>query len=86
MFGQLNLWLGAGAGAALMLVTAWGYDKLVDDPLVVRETTAQVEAKARELTLNAINEVTDEAQRARAMRRYCLDSGRMYSFSTGKCR
>lgn len=86
MFTQLNLWLGAGAGVAVALALGWTYNVLVDNPSVVRETTIKVEARAREITLSAINEVTDEAERARAMRRYCRDTERLYDFSTGQCR
>lgn len=86
MFSQLNLWLGAGAGALVAFGLGWGYNTLIDNPSVVRETTAKVEAAAQARTLAAINEVNDDAERARAMRRYCRDSGRLYDFSTGKCR
>lgn len=86
MFGSLNLWLGAASGAALMVVAATGYNVLVDNPSIVRETTAKVEAAAIARTLAAINEVTDEAERARAMRRFCRDSGKLYNFATGQCR
>jgi hypothetical protein len=84
MFG-LTTWLGVGAGVVVALVLGWGYNVLIDNPSVVRETTAIVEAAARERTFQAIGEVTDAAQRARAMRRYCLDSGRLYDFKTGEC-
>lgn len=75
--------MAAGASAAIFL--ALSYNALVDNPSVVRETTAKVEAAARERTLSAINEVTDAAQKARAMRRFCRDSGKLYDFSTGRC-
>lgn len=86
MFSQLNLWLGAGAGITVALVLGWSYNVLIDNPSVVRETTIEVEARARAVTLAAINEVSDEAERARAMRRYCRDTERLYNFSTGQCR
>lgn len=86
MFGQLNLYIGVALGAALIGGSAWAYNAFVDNPSIVRETTVKVEAQARERTLTAINEVTDEAQRARAMRRYCRDVGKLYNFATGQCR
>lgn len=86
MFTQLNLWIGAAGGATFMLVLAFTYNQLIDNPAVVRETTVKVEAEARANTFKAINEVSDAAEKARAMRRYCIDSGMQYDFSSGKCR
>lgn len=86
MFSQINMWLGAGAGAVLALGLSWGYNIFIDNPSIVRETTQRVEAESRLKTLTAINEVSDEAQRARAKRRFCIDSGGVFSFSTGECR
>lgn len=86
MFGTFNMWLGAAAGAALVGVVGLGYNAFIDNPSVVRETTAKVEAEAVARTLAAINEVNDNAERARAMRRYCLDGGKLYNFETGECR
>lgn len=42
--------------------------------------------QALKRTEEAINEVKDRAERARAMRRYCHDSGMQYDFATVKCR
>jgi hypothetical protein len=86
MFSSINTIVGAVLGAALIGVVAWLYNGLIDNPSIVRETTVQVEAKARERTLQAINEVTDAAQKARAMRRFCRDDNWLYDFATGKCR
>lgn len=86
MFGSLNLYAGAAVGVALAAVVGWGYNTLIDNPSVVRETTARVEAEAVARTLAAINEVNDNAEKARAMRRFCRDSGKLYNFETGKCR
>lgn len=86
MFSQLNLWLGAAAGAAMMATLAYGYNKLIDNPSLVSATTAKVEAEARERTYEAINEVTNAADRARAMRYACIDSGKLFNYETGKCR
>lgn len=86
MFGNINMWVGAAAGAALVGIVGWGYNALVDNPSVVRETTQRVQLESRVKTLTAINEVTDAAQKARAMRRFCRDDGRVYDFTTGQCR
>lgn len=81
MFSSINLWLGAVAGAALIGSLAWVYNSVIDNPSVEREALN----RARLQTLNAINEVSDVAQRARAMRRFCRDSGKLYDFGSGKC-
>lgn len=86
MFSSINTLFGVAVGATLLLGVAWLYNSYIDNPSIVRETTVRVESEARGRTLAAINEVTDAAQRARAMRRYCRDSGRLYDFQTGKCR
>jgi hypothetical protein len=85
MFASVNTWIGAVAGAALIFAAAWVYNVAIDNPSVVRETTVKVEAEARERTYAAINEVNNEAERARAMRRFCRESGKLYDFETGKC-
>lgn len=82
----LPMYLGAAAGVALAGVLAFGYNKLIDNPSVVRETTIKVEAQARDRTIKAISEVRSEAERARAMRYFCVDSGKLYDFETGQCR
>lgn len=86
MFTQLNLWLGVAAGAVAALGVAWLYNTVIDNPSVKREAIAIAEAQAKARTEAAIGEVSDVAQRARAMRRYCIDSGLRYDFTTGKCR
>lgn len=83
---NISMIVGAVAGAALIGAVGYGYNEFFDNPAVVRETTVKVEAAAQARTLAAINEVTDVAQRARAMRRLCRDTDRLYDFSTGKCR
>lgn len=86
MLTQINLWIGALAGAALIGVLGVVYNAFIENPSIIRETTIAVEEKARRQTIQAIMEVTDEAQRARAMRRYCLDGGKLYDFATRQCR
>lgn len=83
---NISMIVGAIAGAALIGAVGYGYNEWFDNPAVVRETTVKVEAAAQARTLAAINEVTDVAQKARAMRRLCRDTGKLYDFETGKCR
>lgn len=84
--GNLSLYLGALAGAAATFALGAGYIKLVHDPALVQITTVRVQAEARANTLRAIEEVNDAAEKARAMRRYCIDSGMQFDFGSGKCR
>lgn len=85
MFSQLNLWLGVAAGVVVALALASAYNTLIDNPSIVKETRVKVWAEAQQITLKAMSEVGDEAERARAMRRYCRDTGRVFNFSTGTC-
>jgi hypothetical protein len=82
--------VGAIAGAVLGGLVVFGglstYNALIENPSIRKETTAIVEAKARQQTEAAINEVDDQAERARAMRRHCRDIGVLYNSATGKCR
>lgn len=86
MFGSINMWLGAGAGAALALVLGYAYNGLIDNPAVEREARAAALAQAQINTYKAISEVRNEADKARALLRYCRDTGRVYDFSAGECR
>ena len=47
MFGSLNLYLGAAAGAALMFGLATGYNKFFDNPSVRRQERVLFEAEVR---------------------------------------
>lgn len=85
MFGNVNMWIGAAAGAALVAIVGWGYNALIENPMIEAAAVKRANLEAENKTLKAINEVTDNAQKARAMRRYCTDNGRLYSFRTGKC-
>lgn len=84
MFGivdAIKLVIGCAVGAAFGL----GYAVLVREPAVRAETRTIVEAEAEARTKEALNAVSDAAERARAMRRYCADRGLLYDFTTGKC-
>lgn len=89
MFGILdNAKMGAAVlvGAALMFVAAAAYNMIFDNPAIRRETRALVEAEAERRTIDAIKTVSDAAERARAMRRYCGERGLLYDFAANKCR
>lgn len=89
VFGVLNF-LQIGAGSLLGAIVVFGamslYDAIIDDPAVQANTRRIVEAEADQRTTEAIHAVTDLAERARAMRRYCAERGLLYDFGTQKCR
>jgi len=69
-----------------MFAAAALYNVVFDNPAIKRETRAIVEAEAERRTIDAIKTVSDAAERARAMRRYCGQRGLMYDFATNQCR
>ncbi|WP_127523559.1 hypothetical protein [Mesorhizobium sp. Z1-4] len=83
-------WLNMGIGGALGMLVMFGgfsaWDAIIDDPAIRKETRSIVEAEAEERTKEALNEVSDAAERARAMRRYCAERGELYDFETNQCR
>lgn len=84
MFGLFDaLKIGAGVGAGLAIAAL--YVLLFHDPQVRAQTRTIVEAEAEQRTKEALNAVSDDAERARAMRRYCADRGLLYDFAAGKC-
>ncbi len=87
MFG-LNLNLIGGAVLAVLAAGAGGY--LYARAGVSAEIDAAVEgalADARKTTERAINELADEAERARMRRRLCVDDprGMRWSFADNDC-
>jgi hypothetical protein len=86
IFNWLNIGIGGVAGGLIAFGALSAYNGLVENPRIRAETRTIVEAEARKKTEEAINEVDDAAERARAMRRYCRDNGLLYNFATGKCR
>lgn len=77
---------GGVVGAAVCFGALSLYDATVAYPRIRAETTTIVEAKARQQTEAAINEVNDTAERARAMRKHCSDIGMLYNSASGVCR
>jgi hypothetical protein len=83
-------WLSAGAGAVLAgaatfgAMTAW--TSIVTIPAARQQAAALAEAQAAERTHQAIEEISSDAEKARFMRRYCRDAGRLYDFQFNRCR
>lgn len=89
MFGIVdNIKLGGATlvGAGIMFVAAAAYNVLFDNPAIRRETQALAEAEAERRTIDAIRTVSDAAEQARAMRRYCGARGLFYDFAANRCR
>lgn len=82
----LKIAAGALVGGALMFVAASAYTTFVVAPAIEKTTRAIVEAEAERRTLDAIKSVSDAAERARAMRRYCAGRGLLYDFAANQCR
>ncbi|MBE0691526.1 MAG: hypothetical protein IH590_00310 [Aquamicrobium sp.] len=86
--GFSKVWAGLGAAAgglfAGLAVIAWTHTVTI--PAAKQETRAVVEAEAERRTIDAIKAVSDAAERARAMRRYCATRGLQYSFEADRCR
>lgn len=86
MFNWLNLGVGGIAGAVLAFGTLSAYNGLIENPRIRAETRAIVNAESVKLTQQAINEVSSDADKARAMRKFCRDSGMQYDFARIACR
>lgn len=86
IFGAFKLSAAALAGASMMFVAATLYNVAFDNPAIQRETRAIVEAEAERRTIDAIKTVSDDAEKARAMRRYCGARGLFYDFAANQCR
>ena len=77
---------GAVAGGIVASLAVFAWTHVVTIPAAKQETRAVVEAEAERRTLDAIKAVSDAAERARAMRRYCAGRGLVYVFETDRCR
>lgn len=82
MLSSLGIKIGVVIVAALALV--YGVNRLYQNGYNAGAAVERVAGAKR--TEDAINEVKDQAERARAMRRYCRDSGMQYDFAAVKCR
>lgn len=86
--GFSRLWaiLGATAGASFAGLAVFAWTQVVTIPSVKNEVRTVVEAEAERRTVDAIKSVSDAAERARSMRRYCASSGLQYNFEANRCR
>lgn len=83
--GNISTAAGAAVGGVAVLGLTLAWTNLVTVPAAKEETRAVVEAEAEQRTFHAIKSVTDAAERARAMRRYCSLRGLRYDFETSQC-
>lgn len=83
---KISLAAGAVAGGLVLGAAVYAWTQIVTIPAAKQETRAVVEAEAERRTLDAIKAVSDAAERARAMRRYCAGRGLVYVFETDRCR
>lgn len=86
LLGKAGAALGAAAGGIVAAAAVLAWTHTVTIPAAKKETRAVVEAEAERRTLDAINVVSDAAERARAMRRYCAARGLQYGFEANQCR
>ncbi|WP_422383289.1 molecular chaperone [Roseibium album] len=77
--------LGAALVVAFLLsggAYVWGR---LDGKALTDAAVERALAEARQSTENAINELADEADKARVRRRLCIDGGGVWSFANNKC-
>lgn len=86
LFDYAKMTAAALAGAAVMFGAATIYNVAFDNPAIRRETRALVEVEAERRTFDAIKTVSDDAEKARALRRYCGSVGLHYDFAANQCR
>lgn len=84
--GNISAAAGAVVGGLAVLGLTLAWTNLVTVPAAKEEIRAVVEAEAEQRTIHAIKSVTDAAERARAMRRYCSLRGLHYDFQAAQCR
>lgn len=74
-------WLGFGLG----LLVAGGWAVLFHGPAQHRAGAAETAARLDAATNAAIGDLSNEADRARFVRRQCRELGRVYDLVTGRC-
>ena len=85
-FSKLTAAVGAAAGGLIVGAAVIAWTHAVTIPAAKQEARAVAEAEADRRTLDAIKAVSDSAERARAMRRYCAGRSLVYVFETDRCR
>jgi len=76
-----NFWLGAVAGAGIML----GWAVFWHGPAEYRAGSLETAARLDAATSQALKELEDEADRAAFLYRQCVELGRLYDLATGRC-
>jgi len=86
MFGlaSIKLIAAAGLGVLIALGAGYGWGRL-DGKALTKAAIERALRKAEKSTEDAINELAEEADRARMRRRICLGSGGVWSFANNKC-
>lgn len=76
-----NAWIGALVGAAFAVMWAVFFHGPSQYEAGGLAKAAQLDAATKQ----AAQEISDNAERSRYLRRQCVDSGGVYNFADGKC-
>lgn len=85
MFSRISLAAGAIAGGIVVFIGMQTVNALWIIPGAREEGRKLERAELDSATNKAIGELRDEADRARFNRRLCIERGRVYLNSSGKC-
>ncbi|RVN60330.1 hypothetical protein CN100_01210 [Sinorhizobium meliloti] len=85
MFSRLSLAAGAVAGGILVFIGMQTVNALWIIPGAREEGRKLERAELEAATTKAIGELANEADQARVNRRLCIERGRVYLNSRGKC-
>ncbi|MDW9766434.1 hypothetical protein GOB36_02165 [Sinorhizobium meliloti] len=85
MFSRLSLAAGAVAGGILVFIGMQTVNALWIIPAAREEGRKLERAELEAATTKAIGELANEADQARVNRRLCIERGRVYLNSSGKC-
>jgi hypothetical protein len=72
-------------GAAVAGAAALGWAVFFHGPAQYEAGGLKKAAELDAATNQALKELSDEADRARFLRRQCIELGRVYEFATGRC-
>ena len=78
---SIDLWLGIGAGAAIIF--AWAV--LFHGPAQFKAGGIEKAAELDSATKQAAKDLTNAAEAHRLARRVCLDTGGVFDLATGQC-
>ncbi|MDE3791674.1 hypothetical protein I7G86_13630 [Sinorhizobium meliloti] len=85
MFSRISLAAGAIAGGTLVFIGMQTVNALWVIPAAREEGRKLERAELEAATTKAIGELANEADQARVNRRLCIERGRVYLNSSGKC-